>query len=161
MLVKNNLPTVLDFPGTTLRAPGTENDGVVIPSIHLLPGTNDVDPEAWAMWTTGRARSKGKDGKPAGLNWHLDVRNVEIVKVEVEPADKDGHSVVKTVTDADFAELKAADAIELAKETFDLARLNAWVKAEEKGKDRTTVLDALADQIDVLEAEVTGTEDDE
>lgn len=165
MLVKNNLPTVLDFGswpnGTKLHAPGTANHGVFIPALQLLPGMNEVDPEAWAMWTgDGRAASKGAGGKPAGLDWHLSQRNVEVVRVEVEEPDKDGKSIVSTVSADDFADLGAYDAIDLVKETFDTAMLRAWAKAEMGGKERTTVMEAIQNQIEVLEAEVLGTENE-
>lgn len=165
MLVKNNLPTVLEFGsypnGTKLHSPGTANHGVFIPGIQLLPGMNDVDPEAWAMWTgEGRAASKGAGGKPAGLDWQLSVKNVEVVRVEVEAPDETGQSIVKTVASSDFAELKADDAIDLVKETFDLALLRAWATAEKDGKERSTVLGAVDDQVAVLEAQVSGTEEE-
>lgn len=156
MLIKNNLPTVLDFGspnGTTLRDPGGKNNGVKIPGMQLIPGTNEVDPETWEMWTNGRA-------KCAGLDWHLAEKNVEVVKVEVEPADKDGQSIVKTVSAGDFAELKADDAIALLKETFDLAMLKEWGNAEHREKNRVTVLDAVTAQIELLEAQVEGTENE-
>jgi hypothetical protein len=164
MLVKNNLPTVLDFGnvphGTKLHDPGGKNHGVFIPALQLMPGANEVDPEAWEMWTTGRAASVGAGGKPAGLNWHLAQKNVEVVKVEVEAPDKDGHSVVKTVSADDFADLKADDAVDLVKETFDIAMLKVWLAAEEDGKDRITVESAIDDQIEMLGAQVAGTENE-
>jgi hypothetical protein len=165
MLVKNNLPTVLDFGsplGTTLKDPGGKNHGVKIPGLQLLPGMNDVDPAAWAMWTgEGRAASKGAGGKPAGLDWHLQEKNVEVVKVEVEPADDAGHSVVKTVSGDEFADLRAEDAIAVVKETFDVRLLDTWGEAENDGKGRRTVLAALEEQVDLLNTQVSGTVDED
>jgi hypothetical protein len=165
MLVKNNLPTVLDFGsplGTTLKDPGGKNHGVKIPGLQLIPGMNDVDPEAWAMWTgDGRAASKGAGGKPAGLDWHVAVKNVEVIKVEVEPPDAEGHSVVKTVSADEFADLKAEDAIDLAKECFDVEMLNMWGEAEDKGKRRSTVFAALREQIELLNTQASGTIDED
>ncbi len=54
MLIMNNLPTILDYgsapDGNKLHAPGTPNHQVFVPFIRLMPGTNEVDPEAWAAW---------------------------------------------------------------------------------------------------------------
>jgi hypothetical protein len=164
MLVKNNLPTVLDFGnwpnGTTLHAPGTKNHGFFIPAIQLLPGINPVDKEAWDMWTTGRAASKGAGGKPAGLNWHLQEKNVEVVKVETEADEGSGQSIVTTVSSEDFTDLGAGDAIAIVKETFDLQMLEAWGEAESEEKDRTTVLNAITSQIEMLGAQASDTTDD-
>ena len=165
MLVNNNLPTVLDFGsypnGTKLHDPGGKNEGVFIPGLQLQPGMNEVDPKAWAMWTgDGRAASKGADGKPAGLDWHIAQKNVEVVKVEVEKADESGQSIVKTVDAKDFADLSADDAIALVKETFVIGMLNTWSTAESDGKHRTTVLQALMDQVELLEMEAKGTTDE-
>ena len=174
MLVKNNLPTVLDFGsfpnGTKLHGPGTENHGFKIPGIQLLPGMNEVDAAAWAMWTgEGRAASKGANGAPAGLDWHILVKNVEVVKVEVEEADEKGHSIVKTVGADEFADLSANDAIALVNqtgygltsglETFVAAMLNKWGEAEDEGKHRATVFAALREQLDLLQKEALSAED--
>lgn len=163
MLVNNHLPTVLDFGsypnGTKLRDPGGKNDGVFIPGLQLKPGMNEVDPEAWAMWTTGRAASKGAGGKPAGLNWHVAVKNVEVVKVDVDEPDEDGNQTVKVAKAEDFADLKAKDAIALVKETFVVSMLEAWDEAEAEGEDRTTVKNAIDAQIELLEMKAKGTTD--
>jgi hypothetical protein len=164
MLVINHLPTVLDYGspmGTTLKDPGGKNHGVKIPGLQLLPGTNDVDPEAWEMWTTGRAASVGAGGKPAGLNWHLAVKNVEVVKVDAGETTEAGHSVVKTVSAGDFANLRADDAIDLIKDTFDVEMLNRWGNAEDKGKRRSTVFTALREQIDMINTQASGTIDED
>ena len=154
MLIKSNLATVLDFGspnGTTLM--GGKSDGVKIPGMQLIPGLNEIDPEVWAMWTTGRA-------KCAGLDWHLAEKHIEVVKVEVEPADEEGQSIVRVVSADDFADLNAGDAIDLVKETFDVAILKMWFEAEKEGKSRTTVGDALLKQRELLEASVAETDND-
>ena len=154
MLVKNILPTVLDFGcpnGTTLKDPGGKNHGVKIPGMSLIPGNNEVPKETWETWTTGRA-------KCAGLDWHLAKKNLEVVKVEVEAPDKDGQSIVRTVSAEDFAGLNAGDAIGLVKETFDMQMLSAWHRAEREAKDRSTVLDAIKIQGEMLEAQASDTD---
>ena len=165
MLVTNNLPTVLDYGnypnGTKLHDPGGKNEGVFIPALRLMPGMNEVDPEAWAMWTgDGRAASKGADGKPAGLDWQVAVKNVEVIKIEVEAADESGQSIVKVVSASDFAELKADDSITLVKETFVVSMLDAWAEAEKQGKDRTTVQNAIEAQIELLEQTASSATDE-
>ncbi len=157
VLVKSNLPTVLDFGspphGTTLKDPGGKNHGVKIPGFQLKPGVNEIPLEAWEMWTTGRA-------KCAGLDWHLSEKHIEVVKVEVEAADESGHSVVKAISADDFVDLRADDAIPLVKETFDVTMLKTWGKTEHDGRDRVTVLEAITEQIEMLETQVAGTTDE-
>ncbi|KZE64973.1 hypothetical protein AWM68_20900 [Fictibacillus phosphorivorans] len=78
---------------------------------------------------------------------------------EAEWKDFSSHPIMKKVVDdgdvvaheeeKDFKDLKAKEAIELVKDTHDVALLNEW----QEGESRTTVLEAIDAQLAVLNGE--------
>lgn len=98
--------------------------------LRLVPGTNEVDNVSW----------KGFISHP--LNKHL-VDTGELVPQEtVDGAPKA------------LGDLNGPEAVALVKDTYDMRLLASFLDEEEKGKKRSTVIDAIKKQAEETEKSI-------
>lgn len=98
--------------------------------LRLIPGTNNVEDASW----------KDFIGHP--LNKHL-VDTGELVPQET------AEGAPKTLGD-----LNGPEAVALVKDTYDMRLLASFLNEEEKGKKRSTVIDAIKKQAEETEKSI-------
>ncbi len=125
-----------------LVVPYKGKSGMVVGSITLLPGCNDVDDD---IWKSAREMVEDKIKHKLIIEEHA---KIEIKDVPIPNTKGKTRKIVK-IDAKTLKELEPDEAEDIVKNTFDLKTLKKW----KKGESRDAVRSVIIGQIETVEKE--------